>query len=108
MQRNAGFFLLLLEYLASGSPYSLCFRPAVVLEPRGREIAEVSRFRHDTLKEFLLLIKVPEKVAEQDACFMEHELHPETVRQIRSLIEALRADTRLYSHLERTIRNQAE
>ncbi len=80
----------------------------VVLQPRGREIAEVIKFRHDTLKDFLLLIKVPEKVAEQDACFMEHELHPETVRQIRSLIDVLRADSDLSGHLERTIRNQAK
>jgi DtxR family Mn-dependent transcriptional regulator len=80
----------------------------VVLQPRGREIAEVIKYRHDTLKDFLMLIKVPEKVAEQDACFMEHELHPETVRQIRSLIEVLRADSQLYSHLERKMNNQAK
>jgi DtxR family Mn-dependent transcriptional regulator len=64
----------------------------VVLTPKGREIAEAIKFRHDTLKEFLLRIRVPEEIADSDACFMEHELHPETVRQIRLLIEVLRND----------------
>lgn len=78
------------------------YRPyeGVVLTQRGREIAEVIKYRHDTLKAFLLLVNVPEKIAESDACFMEHELHPETIRQIRKLIEVLQDDSGLFALLK--------
>ncbi|NLA99974.1 MAG: metal-dependent transcriptional regulator [Methanomicrobiales archaeon] len=65
----------------------------VVLKPAGREVAEIIKSRHDTLKEFLKIIRVPEKIAESDACYMEHELHPTTIRQIRMLVEALRSES---------------
>jgi DtxR family Mn-dependent transcriptional regulator len=78
----------------------------VVLKPGGREIAETIKFRHDTLKEFLLRIRVPEEIADSDACFMEHELHPETVRQIRLLIEALREDQDLCDRIQNHIAAQ--
>jgi DtxR family Mn-dependent transcriptional regulator len=75
----------------------------VVLKPRGRKIAEAIKFRHDTLKEFLLSIRVPEAIADSDACFMEHELHPETIRQIRLLIEVLREDPDLCERIRRSM-----
>lgn len=59
----------------------------VVLTPRGREIAEVIKFRHDTLKNFFLLIDVPEEVADKDACTMEHELSEESITQIRLFLD---------------------
>lgn len=61
----------------------------VVLTPRGRQIAEVIKFRHDTLKRFFLLIDVPEKTADKDACAMEHELSEKSIDQIRLFIEFL-------------------
>lgn len=73
----------------------------VVLSPAGREVAEVIKFRHDTLKEFLMAINVPEKTADSDACYMEHELHPETIRQIRLLIEALQSDPGICERIRR-------
>jgi DtxR family Mn-dependent transcriptional regulator len=78
------------------------YRPyeGVVLTAKGREIAEVIKYRHDTLKALLLLINVPEEIAESDACFMEHELHPETVRQIRLLVEALQQEGDLITLLK--------
>lgn len=74
----------------------------VVLKPAGREVAEAIKSRHDTLKEFLKIIHVPEKVAESDACYMEHELHPATIRQIRLLVEALRSDSGISEHIRRS------
>jgi len=59
----------------------------VVLTPRGRQIAEVIKSRHDTLKRFLTLIQVPQEIAEKDACAMEHELSEESIEQIRSFID---------------------
>ncbi|HON40559.1 MAG TPA: iron dependent repressor, metal binding and dimerization domain protein [Methanoculleus sp.] len=67
----------------------------VVLLPAGREVAEAVKFRHDTLKEFLKVIHVPETIANSDACYMEHELHPTTIRQIRFLVEVLKSDPRI-------------
>jgi DtxR family Mn-dependent transcriptional regulator len=75
----------------------------VVLKEKGREIAEVIKYRHETLKKFLMLIKVPEKTANEDACFMEHELHPETVRQIRTLIEILENNRTISEDIKRMI-----
>ncbi|QSZ66186.1 metal-dependent transcriptional regulator [Methanofollis aquaemaris] len=59
----------------------------VTLKPEGEKVAWVIKSRHDTLKSFLMLIEVPEMVADKDACFMEHELHPETIEQIGVLVE---------------------
>ena len=59
----------------------------MVLTPRGREIAEVIKFRHDTLKNFFLLIDVPEEVADEDACTMEHELSEKSITQIRLFLD---------------------
>ena len=64
-------------------------------------VAEVIKARHDTLKEFLRIIHVPEKIASADACYMEHELHPETIRQIRLLVEVLRADSGVSERIRR-------
>ncbi len=73
----------------------------VVLSPTGREIAEAVKFRHDTLKEFLMAIHVPEKIANADACYMEHELHPKTIHQIRLLTETLQSDPTIAKRIRR-------
>jgi DtxR family transcriptional regulator, Mn-dependent transcriptional regulator len=62
----------------------------VTLTPTGKKIAEVIRDRHETLRAFLELVNVPHAIAEKDACMMEHELHPETIEQIRSLLTFFR------------------
>lgn len=58
----------------------------VTLKPEGEKIARVIKSRHEILKAFLMIIEVPEDIAEKDACFMEHELHPETIEQIGVLL----------------------
>ncbi len=74
----------------------------VVLKPAGREVAEAIKSRHDTLKEFLKIIQAPEKIAEFDACYIEHELHPTTIRQIRVLVEALRSEPGIPERIRRS------
>lgn len=74
----------------------------VVLSPKGHEIAEAVKFRHDTLKEFLMAIHVPEKIANADACYMEHELHPKTIHQIRLLTKALQSDPTIAERIGRS------
>jgi len=62
----------------------------VTLTPDGRKIAEVIRDRHETLKSLLEVLRIPEATATQDACMMEHELHPETIEHIRMFLAYLR------------------
>jgi DtxR family Mn-dependent transcriptional regulator len=73
----------------------------VVLSAAGREVAEVIKFRHDTLKAFLMAIHVPKKIANADACYMEHELHPRTIHQIRLLVETLQSDPAISERIRR-------
>jgi len=62
----------------------------VTLTPEGRKIAEVIRDRHVTLKAFLEIMNVSHDIAEKDACMMEHELHPETIEQIRMFLSFIK------------------
>jgi len=78
----------------------------VTLTPEGRSIAEVIAFRHETLKGFLSLIGVPERVAEDDACFMEHELHNETIEQVRELVEYLQHSSVFKTEFEAFIKTR--
>ncbi|MDD3977655.1 metal-dependent transcriptional regulator [Methanomicrobium antiquum] len=61
----------------------------VILKPKGREIASVIKYRHETLMSFLKLISVPDKIADEDACLMEHELNPKTIEQIHLFVDFL-------------------
>ena len=59
----------------------------VFLTPKGEEFGRTVKDRHDTLKTFLVFIGVPDDVADEDACTMEHELHSKTVEQIKNLVQ---------------------
>lgn len=61
----------------------------VTLTEKGRAVAEVIRFRHDTLKRLFLLLGVSERAADEDACLMEHELSEESIRRIRLFVDFL-------------------
>jgi DtxR family Mn-dependent transcriptional regulator len=58
----------------------------IKLTQKGRDIALVIKDRHENIKAFLQIILVPEKIADQDACVMEHELHSITTKQIKNLV----------------------
>lgn len=59
----------------------------VFLTSKGEEIGRVIKDRHDTIKAFLMLIGVPEPIADIDACIMEHKLDTRTVEQIKNLVK---------------------
>jgi DtxR family Mn-dependent transcriptional regulator len=59
----------------------------VVLTPRGRQVAETIKYRHDALLSLLLLVGVPQERAQKDACAMEHELSEESIEKIRMFVE---------------------
>ena len=63
-------------------------REEVSLTEKGREIVEKVYMKHVALKEFLmLLLKVPEEVAEEDACYIEHGIHDLTISRVLKFIE---------------------
>ena len=62
----------------------------VTLTETGRSVAVQVRFRHDVLVEFLKYIGVSDEIADKDACFMEHELHTETIQLIKEFVEKKR------------------
>lgn len=55
----------------------------VVPNPEGFRIGKMIKYRHDTLKAFLITLGVPEEIADEDACMMEHELNPKSIEQIQ-------------------------
>lgn len=60
------------------------------LTEKGKRVARKTKKRHDTLKEFLLLLGVDKKTAEEDACEMEHILHSDTMNTIIKFVEVIR------------------
>lgn len=58
----------------------------VVPGPEGLRIGKMIKSRHDTLKAFFIKIGVPEDIADEDACMMEHELNPRSIEQIQLLL----------------------
>ncbi|MCW3132960.1 MAG: metal-dependent transcriptional regulator [Methanophagales archaeon] len=58
----------------------------VTLTPRGKEIGKAVWGRHTMIRAFLEIIKVPEKIANKDACIIEHELDPKTIEQVKNLV----------------------
>ncbi len=60
---------------------------SITLTPRGREVAEAVKTRHDTFKKFLEIILVPENVAAKDAHVLEHQLDSKTILQFTRFVE---------------------
>ncbi|ADI74138.1 iron (metal) dependent repressor, DtxR family [Methanohalobium evestigatum Z-7303] len=59
----------------------------ITLTEKGKERAHVIKDRHDTLKDFLMMINVPENIADKDACTMEHELDATTIKNVRNFVD---------------------
>ena len=55
----------------------------IVLTDRGMEIAKKIYDRHTLLTEMLVYLGVPEEIAVQDACKMEHGISDESLEAIR-------------------------
>ena len=59
----------------------------VTLTAKGKKIAKKTRKKHNTLKEFLLILGVNEKIADADACRIEHIVNPETMNRLTKFVE---------------------
>ena len=61
----------------------------VSLTEKGKELARETRRRHDALFEFLVMIGVERKIAERDACEMEHILHKKSMSAIIKFVDVI-------------------
>jgi Mn-dependent DtxR family transcriptional regulator len=59
----------------------------VNLTDKGKKIAIMLKKRHETLKHFLELLGVDKKIADSDACKIEHNVHPKTIDKLRKFVE---------------------
>jgi len=55
----------------------------ITLTPQGEDIARRMYSRHQALTRFLVQLGVPEDIAREDACKIEHDISPETFRAIQ-------------------------
>ena len=62
----------------------------VQLTEKGEKLAKSVIKRHRLLKEFLMLLGLDEKIAEEDACEMEHSIHTKTVERLALFMQYLK------------------
>ena len=62
-----------------------------LLTKKGENLARKVKKRHRVLKEFLLLLGVDAKVAERDACEMEHVLNSGTIETAVKFVETIKS-----------------
>ena len=65
----------------------------IKLSEKGEELAKKVLRKHEILFDFLILLGIDEKKAEEDACRAEHFFHPETIMRIKILTEILKSTT---------------
>ncbi len=59
----------------------------VTLTEEGQAMADELRRKHDTLREFLIILGVPEDAADEDACTMEHSVSAETLDRLTRFVD---------------------
>jgi len=59
----------------------------VTLTPKGRKIAKETKKKHDMLFHFLMILGINEKIADEDACKIEHDLNPKTLDRLTKFVE---------------------
>ena len=59
----------------------------VTLTDTGQAMADELAEKHETLKEFLTILGVPEDAADDDACIMEHNVSTETLDRLHSFVD---------------------
>jgi len=62
----------------------------VKLTSKGKTAAKGIKKRHELISEFFKCIGVPKKIADEDACKIEHHLHPKTMKQLVKFIKQKR------------------
>ena len=63
----------------------------IILTPSGEELAKAVCKKHAVLNEFLQsVLGIDNRIAAEDACKIEHVIHPETMSQLMSFIKFIR------------------
>ncbi|TFF92761.1 metal-dependent transcriptional regulator [Candidatus Thorarchaeota archaeon] len=62
----------------------------VNLTDKGRRVAEDLEKTYRVLKEFFVLLGIDEEIAEEDACKIEHLIHPTTMEKILEFVRSSR------------------
>lgn len=62
----------------------------ITLTPSGKEIAEMIYERHQFLSEYLMKIGVPEDIAVDDACKIEHVISQESFEALKKRVKKLK------------------
>jgi len=80
----------------------------VTLTEKGKKIAVLTKKKHETLKNFLMILGVNEKIADTDACRIEHNVNPETMEKLRRFVEFVRLEnvcSRWLDHYNEFVKN---
>ncbi len=80
----------------------------VVLTEMGKKAAEDISHKHIILRDFLRIIGIDDRIAEEDACGIEHHLHKETINRLTKFVEFVEKaprHPRWLEHFEEYIKN---
>ncbi len=73
----------------------------VTLTNKGRKIAEKLERTHETLRWFFVAIGLDPKLADEEACEIEHIVNPKTVEMLLEFVDWLKNDSEAAKHLSR-------
>ena len=59
----------------------------VTLTPKGKKIAKDTKRKHEILYDFLLILGIDDKIADEDACKIEHDLNTESLDKLTKFVE---------------------
>ncbi|MBD3209939.1 MarR family transcriptional regulator [Candidatus Micrarchaeota archaeon] len=62
---------------------------ALLLTKKGAALGRNTAEKHETFRKLLVFIGLPEETASEDACEMEHHLHPETISHFIDFVDYL-------------------
>ena len=66
----------------------------IILSEKGKKVAVEIMKKHFVLKNFLTILGIPEGIAEEDACGIEHHLHRETTELLTKFVEFVQSAPR--------------
>lgn len=75
------------QKLSSGGYINYEKYSGVTLTAKGKKTAVATKKKHDTLKKFLTILGVDEKIADIDACKIEHIINSETMERLTKFVE---------------------
>jgi DtxR family Mn-dependent transcriptional regulator len=59
----------------------------VTITSKGKKVVNDLRKKHDTLKEFLIILGIEPKLADDEACKIEHVVEAETIHKLLKFVE---------------------